>query len=182
MEKTGGVHSGRDAVKAVTAGARGVQVVSALLKHGVGRLRVILDERTRWFEEHGYDKLSTVVGSLSFARCPAPSADERAHDVQRLPSWHGESGRGGATGVSNPARPHTGGLTGGCGESGPYSPQVVHGEYDPVAARPCGSTVVVPNIVVASPTLPSVSTPRPGLRSMDAEAAARAQATSPAAV
>lgn len=86
---TGGVHSGRDAVKAVMAGARGVQVVSALLKHGVGRLRVILDEMTRWFEEHEYDKLSTAVGSLSFARCPDPSAYERANYVQLLQSWHG---------------------------------------------------------------------------------------------
>ncbi len=86
---TGGVHSGRDAVKAVMAGARGVQVVSALLKHGVGRLRVILEEMTRWFEEHEYDKLSTAVGSLSFARCPDPSAYERANYVQLLQSWHG---------------------------------------------------------------------------------------------
>jgi dihydroorotate dehydrogenase (fumarate) len=86
---TGGVHSGLDAVKAIMAGARGVQVVSALLKHGVGRLRVILDEMTRWFEEHEYDKLSTALGSLSFARCPDPSAYERANYVQLLQSWHG---------------------------------------------------------------------------------------------
>ena len=86
---TGGVHSGLDAVKAIMAGARGVQVVSALLKHGVGRLRVILDEMTRWFEDHEYDKLSTALGSLSFARCPDPSAYERANYVQLLQSWHG---------------------------------------------------------------------------------------------
>lgn len=86
---TGGVHSGLDAVKAVMAGARAVQVVSALLRHGVGRLAVLLDELTRWLEEHEYDRLSTALGSLSLARCPDPSAYERANYVQLLQSWHG---------------------------------------------------------------------------------------------
>jgi dihydroorotate dehydrogenase (fumarate) len=89
LAATGGVHSGRDAVKAVMAGARGVQVVSALLKHGVGHLRVMLDEMTAWFEQHAYERLATAVGSLSLAHCPDSSAYERANYVQLLQSLRG---------------------------------------------------------------------------------------------
>ena len=50
---TGGVHTANDAIKAVMAGAHGVQMVSALLKHGPGHLAKVvrghqpLDGRTR---------------------------------------------------------------------------------------------------------------------------------------
>src|SRR5579864_1989539 len=38
---SGGIHSGRDALKAVMCGAHAVQLVSALLRHGVDHLRVV---------------------------------------------------------------------------------------------------------------------------------------------
>ena len=43
---TGGVHSGRDVLKAMMAGARVAMTTSALLQHGVGRLRTMLAELT----------------------------------------------------------------------------------------------------------------------------------------
>ena len=76
---TGGVHNGRDAVKAVMAGADAVQVVSALVRHGAPRLRSVLDEMTGWMEEHVYESLTQLKGSMSLASCPDPAAYERAN-------------------------------------------------------------------------------------------------------
>ena len=76
---TGGVHNGRDAVKAVMAGADAVQLVSALVRHGAPRLRSVLDEMTEWMEEHVYESLTQLKGSMSLASCPDPAAYERAN-------------------------------------------------------------------------------------------------------
>lgn len=84
---TGGVHSAVDAVKAVMAGADAVQVVSALLKNGPDRLRTLRQDLTLWLEEHEYDSLAQMKGSLSLLRCPDPAAHERANYMTILQSW-----------------------------------------------------------------------------------------------
>jgi dihydroorotate dehydrogenase (fumarate) len=86
---TGGVHTGLDAVKAVMAGANGVQLVSALLRHGPERLGVVRDEFTRWLEEHEYDSVEQLCGSMSLLRCPDPAAYERTGYMTVLQSWQG---------------------------------------------------------------------------------------------
>jgi dihydroorotate dehydrogenase (fumarate) len=81
---TGGVHSVLDAVKAVMCGAHGVQMVSALLLQGVLTLRSVRDGLSRWLEEHEYESLSQMQGSMSLLRCPDPSAYERAQYLRVL--------------------------------------------------------------------------------------------------
>ncbi|MGH9444021.1 MAG: dihydroorotate dehydrogenase-like protein [Thermoanaerobaculia bacterium] len=84
---SGGVHTAVDAIKAVMAGADGVQMVSALLRHGPEHLRRVLGEVEIWLGEHGYNSLSEARGSLSHARCPNPGALERANYMRILQSW-----------------------------------------------------------------------------------------------
>jgi dihydroorotate dehydrogenase (fumarate) len=84
---TGGVHNAIDAVKAVMAGADAVQIVSALLLHGPRHLAVIRREFERWGDEHGYESVSAMRGSMSLARCPDPSAFERGNYIRILQSW-----------------------------------------------------------------------------------------------
>ena len=84
---TGGVHSAVDAIKAVMAGADAVQVVSALLKNGPDRLRTLRQDLALWLEEHEYDSLAQMKGSLSLLRCPDPAAHERANYMTILQSW-----------------------------------------------------------------------------------------------
>jgi dihydroorotate dehydrogenase (fumarate) len=84
---SGGVHGAEDVVKAVMAGADGVQIVSALLKHGPGHLRVVIEGFRRWVAEHDYDSLAQLRGSLSLLRCPDPAAFERANYLRVLQSW-----------------------------------------------------------------------------------------------
>ena len=64
-----------------------VQVVSALLKNGPDRLRTLRQDLALWLEEHEYDSLAQMKGSLSLLRCPDPAAHERANYMTILQSW-----------------------------------------------------------------------------------------------
>lgn len=86
---SGGVHSSIDAVKALMAGATVVQMVSALLHHGVSRLTIVRDNVARWMEEHEYESLAQLRGSMNLSRCPDPSAFERGNYMRILQSWRG---------------------------------------------------------------------------------------------
>jgi dihydroorotate dehydrogenase (fumarate) len=85
---TGGVHEPIDAVKAVMAGADAVQVVSALLKKGPKHLQDIRHGFERWGDEHGYESIDQMRGSMSLGSCPDPTAFERGNYLRTLQSWH----------------------------------------------------------------------------------------------
>jgi dihydroorotate dehydrogenase (fumarate) len=84
---SGGVHTGLDAVKAVMAGASGVQVVSRLLEDGPQQLRTILDSMKRWMEEHEYESIAQMRGSMSLQKSPDAGAFERGNYMRVLRSW-----------------------------------------------------------------------------------------------
>jgi len=84
---SGGVHSGTDAVKAIMAGAKAVQIVSALLEHGPERLKTIQQEMTQWMEANEYSAVRLMQGCMSLVRCPDPHAFERANYMRVLQSW-----------------------------------------------------------------------------------------------
>jgi len=85
---TGGAHSGLDAVKSIMAGASAVQMVSAVLRHGPEHFRAVLGELRRWLDEHEYESVRQMLGSMSLVRCPDPRAYERANYVNLLQGWH----------------------------------------------------------------------------------------------
>ena len=84
---TGGVHTVFDVVKAVMCGAQGVQMVSALLRRGPGHIAVLRHELTAWLEEHEYESLQQMQGSMSFLKCPDPSPFNRASYMKVLQTW-----------------------------------------------------------------------------------------------
>jgi dihydroorotate dehydrogenase (fumarate) len=84
---TGGVHTPADALKAVMAGASGVQVVSALLKHGPEHIKTLVEGVRTWLEQHEYESLSQARGSLSLERSPNPAAFERAQYMRLLQTF-----------------------------------------------------------------------------------------------
>jgi dihydroorotate dehydrogenase (fumarate) len=85
---SGGVHAPIDVVKALMAGAHAVQSVSALLERGPSHLRVLLEGLRAWMEAHEYARIDDLRGSMNHARCPDPSAYERANYVKLLQGWH----------------------------------------------------------------------------------------------
>ena len=72
LAATGGVHTAIDAIKAVMAGAHGVQMVSALLERGPGHLRKVREDIARWLEEHEYESLRQMQGSMNLHAAPTP--------------------------------------------------------------------------------------------------------------
>ncbi len=84
---TGGVHSATDVLKCMMAGARVAMMASALLQHGPEHLRTVLDEMLRWMEEHEYESVRQMQGSMSQKSVPYPAALERANYIKVLQSY-----------------------------------------------------------------------------------------------
>ncbi|HNZ48142.1 MAG TPA: dihydroorotate dehydrogenase-like protein [Candidatus Hydrogenedentes bacterium] len=79
MAITGGVHTGTDALKAMTAGAKVAMMTSAILRKGIDHINTVLAEMTQWMEAHEYESIAQMQGSLSQRNCPNPAAFERAN-------------------------------------------------------------------------------------------------------
>ena len=88
LAASGGVHDALGAVKAIMAGADVVQMVSALLRHGPRRLAELVRELDAWLDEHEYDSVARMRGSMNVARSPDPRPYERANYAQILHLWH----------------------------------------------------------------------------------------------
>ncbi len=87
LSASGGVHTGRDALKAVMAGANSVQMVSALLQHGPEQLTRVRTELSQWLEEHEYRSLRQAQGSLNLIHTPRPEVYERGNYLKILQGW-----------------------------------------------------------------------------------------------
>ena len=87
MAVSGGVHSAMDAMKSVAAGASAVQMVSALLMKGPEHLNAVREEMIHWMEEHEYESLQQMLGSMSLKKCPNPLAFTRANYMRMLQGW-----------------------------------------------------------------------------------------------
>ncbi len=84
---TGGVHSAQDILKSVMAGARAAMTTSALLHNGIEHARGMLDDLVRWMEEHEYESIGQMCGSMSRRSAPDPAAFERGNYMRVLSSY-----------------------------------------------------------------------------------------------
>ncbi len=92
---TNGVHTHEDVLKGIMAGANVTMMAAELLKNGIERIGAILDELTRWMEEHEYESVAQMRGSMSMRHIGDPAAFERANYMKALQSWRPDpAGRG----------------------------------------------------------------------------------------
>jgi len=84
---TSGVHTASDALKGVMAGASVTMMASELLSQGPERLAAILADMRRWMEEHGYESIAQMRGSMSQRAVAEPAAFERANYMKVLDSF-----------------------------------------------------------------------------------------------
>jgi dihydroorotate dehydrogenase (fumarate) len=89
---TGGVHTGLDVLKSMMAGARVAMMTSALLRNGIGHLATVQTELLKWMEEHEYDSIQQMQGSMSQRAVADPSAFQRANYVKVLSSYSLKAG------------------------------------------------------------------------------------------
>jgi dihydroorotate dehydrogenase (fumarate) len=87
LAATSGIHRATDALKMFMAGADVTMLCSVLLRHGVRQIGVIERDLVAWMEEHEYESVAQLKGSLSQKNCPAPSAFERAQYMRAISSY-----------------------------------------------------------------------------------------------
>ena len=81
---TSGIYKPKDVLKAVMAGSDVAHVCSALLKHGLGRIGELVTGVRLWMEEHEYESIRQMRGSLSQKAVAEPAAYERANYIRIL--------------------------------------------------------------------------------------------------
>jgi len=84
---TSGVHTAQDVLKMLMAGANCTMIASALLLHGVDHLRTMEQGLREWMEQHWYESVEQMQGSMSQLKCPNPSAFERAQYMRAITSF-----------------------------------------------------------------------------------------------
>jgi dihydroorotate dehydrogenase (fumarate) len=84
---TTGIHTAEDVLKAVMAGADVANVCSVLLQEGVDKIGRLLRGVTTWMDEHEYQSISEMKGTLSLQSVPDPAAFERANYMKVLKSY-----------------------------------------------------------------------------------------------
>jgi dihydroorotate dehydrogenase (fumarate) len=87
LAATTGVHSSEDVVKLLLAGADVTMMASALLRHGPEWIGTVVDGLQSWVDEHEYDSVEQLKGSMSQRAIPDPSALERANYMQSLVTY-----------------------------------------------------------------------------------------------
>jgi len=81
------VHRAADVLKMLMAGADVTQVCSVLLRHGARQLAAIEKDLVAWLEEHEYESVEQLKGSLSQKNCDDPSAFERAQYMRAISNY-----------------------------------------------------------------------------------------------
>lgn len=87
MAATGGFHTVEDVLKALLAGADAVYLCSVLLQQGAEYCGVLLKQLTQWLEEHEYDSVQQMKGSVSQFCAIDPSAYEHSNYIDVLRSY-----------------------------------------------------------------------------------------------
>ena len=84
---TTGIHNAEDVLKGLMAGAKVTMMASELLQNGVRRIKEILREMEIWMDEHEYESVAQMIGSMSQKNCAEPAAFERANYMKILDSY-----------------------------------------------------------------------------------------------
>jgi dihydroorotate dehydrogenase (fumarate) len=84
---TSGVHTHKDVLKAMMAGAKVAMMASTLLYNGEQYVGPLLGELEHWMKEHEYTSIQQMQGSMSQQAVKEPAAFERANYMKVLNSF-----------------------------------------------------------------------------------------------
>ena len=87
LAATSGIHRATDAIKMLMAGADVTMLCSAILRHGAKHIGTVEKDLRTWLEEHEYDSVQQLQGSMSQKNCPDPAAFERAQYMRAIASY-----------------------------------------------------------------------------------------------
>jgi len=83
-----GVHSSRDVIRQILAGARATQSVSAIYRNGIEHITSMNSALMDWMTEKGYTTIDSFRGKLSQRNVTDPYAFERAQYISLLMNAH----------------------------------------------------------------------------------------------
>jgi len=89
LAATTGVETAEQVIKYVLAGADVVMTTSALLRHGAGHMKTLVEGLRQWLEARELNSLDEVRGQLSHRKVRDPVAFERANYIEILQGWRG---------------------------------------------------------------------------------------------
>jgi len=88
LAASSGIHRASDALKMLMVGADATMLCSTLIRHGVRQINVIERELVNWLQEHEYESVRQLKGSMSQKNCPDPAAFERAQYMRAISSYY----------------------------------------------------------------------------------------------
>jgi dihydroorotate dehydrogenase (fumarate) len=84
---TSGVHTAEDALKAILVGADVTMMASVLLQEGPAHVTSMLADMQVWLDDHGYESVAQMRGSMSIGTAPNPDAFVRANYMKMLTTY-----------------------------------------------------------------------------------------------
>ncbi len=87
MAVTGGVHTVYGLLKSLMAGARVAMSTSCLLRYGIEYAKQINDDLREWMEEHDYESVDQMIGSMSVRSATNAAVFERGNYMKVLSSY-----------------------------------------------------------------------------------------------
>lgn len=87
LAATSGIHTGHDVLKMLMVGANVTMLCSVLLKYGIDRIKQVEQEMLQWMEQHEYESVNQMRGSMSQLHCPDPSTYERAQYMRAITDY-----------------------------------------------------------------------------------------------
>jgi len=84
---TGGMHLPEDVIKLMLAGADACLVTSTLLRHGIEYAAVMLRAIAEWLDEHEYESIEQLKGSMSYGNSPDAGNFERANYMKAIVAY-----------------------------------------------------------------------------------------------
>lgn len=90
LAATSGIHWAPDVIKVILAGASVAMMCSSLIRHGIDHLTHVESELRQWMEQHGYDSIDQMRGSLNQKHCEHPTEFERAQYIKALTTFRAE--------------------------------------------------------------------------------------------
>jgi dihydroorotate dehydrogenase (fumarate) len=93
LAATGGVHQAEDVIKMLMVGADITMMCSTLLRNGIKQITKIEEDLLDWMEQHEYESVREMHGSMSHRNSPDPAMFERVQYIKLLQSFKGVTPR-----------------------------------------------------------------------------------------
>ena len=87
LAATSGIHTAEDVIKMLMVGADITMMTSGVLKQGTTIFKTVTDDVVQWMEEHEYESVAQLRGSMSQIHSADASAFERAQYMRGLKTY-----------------------------------------------------------------------------------------------